>query len=93
MIYTVGHKESYLQYFTEQEKPIKLGKCILEDGEPYQGGIAFKTVEEAKEFLIKNNKLQWAVFGLKATWNKDVYLCDQGFYALLADTELVLLND
>jgi hypothetical protein len=45
ILYTVGHRESYEQYFAEQGRPEKAGR---EDRENYKGGSVYITFEEAK---------------------------------------------
>lgn len=51
MLYTIGHRESYEQYFAEQRAPMKLGRGPHPQwrGEgDYPGGSVFLTVEEAR---------------------------------------------
>jgi len=92
MIYTIGHTESYERGF--QEAPasmIKIGRT-----KDYQGGIVFKTKEDAVEFLKKRHveiegrqipSTEFSVYGVLADWNKDV---ENGH--LIRDAKLVQLN-
>lgn len=49
MLYTLGHRKSYEQYFAEQDAPMKLGRGPYphKPGQEYPGGSVFLTVEDA----------------------------------------------
>jgi hypothetical protein len=91
MIFTIGYTESYEKGFRETpELMIKIGRH-----DDYQGGIVFKTKEEAIEFLKKGNveiegrvipSEAFSVYGVLADWNLDVENCH-----LLKDAKLVQL--
>lgn len=49
MLYTIGHKEKYEQYFKEQDQPQKLGKT-----EDYSGGSVWATYKEALDNCPKD---------------------------------------
>ena len=87
MIYTVGHRESYEQYFREQECPQKLG-CCQWNGESYEGGTVWETREEA----IKHLTPGFAVYGVMADWEKETYNAPSGYRALLVTAPLVRLE-
>lgn len=93
MIYTVGHTKSYNQYLKEDDNPLKLGKCILDNGESYSGGIVFKTKKVAEQYLKENNLNDYSVYGLDVAWNKhNVYKTESGYYALIYNTKIIDLN-
>lgn len=73
MLYTIGHTESYEKILNDYkvkggEKPWKLGKT-----DQYIGGIVFKSIPEAEEYLRKTGQFKrFSVYGL-VTNHKNVY--------------------
>src|SRR4030042_4677086 len=87
MIYTIGHIESYKQYFAEQhpEGPLKKGRTS-----DYSGGSVWKTVGEAAENCPEN----YSVYGVEADWDKDTVPSTQGTcHDLLVDSKLIDLEN
>lgn len=87
MLYTLGHKESYEQYFKEQGCPQKRG-CMYEDGLFCEGGTVWKTKEGAAKHLIDG----FAIYGVMADWEKDTHDAPSGHRALLVSRPLVRLE-
>lgn len=93
MIYTIGHTESYLQYFKEQDIPKKLGRRENLNGEYYPGGSVFKTYEDALDYLQKRKLIDYSIFGVLADWNNDTEYDGKSLYNdLLYDSNLILLD-
>ena len=94
MIFTIGHKKSYLQAIAENGSIKKLGKCILTSGEPYTGGYAFLTQADAQRRIDEAYPERgFAVFGLDADWDKDTIRTDgKWWHSLLRDAEIVVLE-
>jgi hypothetical protein len=97
MIYTLGHTESYLEYYNEclknDSKFLKLGKKEMYEGKPYPGGYAFKTLNEALQYLEDNKMFDYSVFGLNADWDKDTEHNESKLYNnLLNDSEIIILD-
>lgn len=86
MLYTIGHTESYEQYFREDNVPKKLGI----DG-AYQGGIVFETVDEAEKYLAKKNYTGYSVYGLKTTRKNRHQLQGEDFWRIKISSELIKL--
>ena len=77
-IYTVGHTENYLKYLSNMENPKKLGpreSLEQEDGtfQPYLGGIAFRTIDDAIKWKDENNHPNYSPFILDGNWDTDVW--------------------
>lgn len=80
MFYTLGHKESYEQYFREQSAPFKMGRK-----DEYPGGSVWLTKEEAE----KHCPSDYAVYGVLADWDNDTILTEDGdWHDLLIDAPL-----
>jgi len=96
MIYTLGHTESYLEYYNEclknDSKFLKLGKKEMYEGKPYPGGYAFKTLNEALQYLENQKMYDYTVFGLLADWIKDTENTGEIYNNLLFDSEIVILD-
>jgi hypothetical protein len=89
MIYTIGHTESYTQYFKEQGTPQKLGRTKNYNGEYYSGGSVWKTKEEAE----KNCPSGYSVYGVLADWEKDTEKNEtENYHDLLVTSDLVQLT-
>lgn len=90
MIYTVGHKESYeLGMLELGERFRKLGACEI-NGEPYEGGIAFLTKEEAFDYLKEHSLVDYDVYGLEANWETDTkQLPNETFHRLINSSRIV----
>ena len=85
MIYTVGHTESYLQYFEEQVSPKKKGR-----DKDCDGGTVWETEKEA----LKACPVGYSVFGVEADWDKDTAISEDGTcQSLLVDSLLVMIKD
>ena len=85
MIYTLGHKSSYEEYFRlYKDETRKKGR-----EEDYPGGSVWKTIEDAEKFL----KPGYEVYGVLADWEKDTVLSNDGDWNdLLIDAQLVVLE-
>lgn len=83
MIFTIGHKESYDQYFQEQSNPQKLGRT-----EDYTGGSVWLTIEEA----LRHCSEEHAVYGVLADWAIDTAPSKDGdWHDLLVTSTLVMV--
>ncbi len=60
MIYTVGHEESYLTALRERDDVVKL-----------RGGSVWRDRESAQRYLDRTGLDDWAVFAVKAEWDRD----------------------
>lgn len=99
MCYTVGHKKSYDQALKEGGN-IKKGRYgpTLDEPEGYPGGIVFRTIQDAQDFIASGGMARWfpdrdesvwAVYGLLADWDRDTYEASDGYCALLRDATFV----
>jgi hypothetical protein len=88
MLFTVGHRESYEQYFREQERPLKMGfvRGYYSDGTDYVGGSVFLTISDAEKAAPDG----YAVYGLRADMGNTHEV--QGRLHLKDDAELVQLK-
>ena len=68
MIYTVGHRDNYLRAIAESQDGY-IEKTGRQSG--YNGGCAFRTIEDARRALDEFNQPSWCVWGLDAKWNWD----------------------
>ena len=94
MIYTIGHRESYLANIARYGTIHKRGLFVGEDGKLYLGGIVFRTREDAAQFIERHPDHGWAVFGLLADWDVDTALYDiDEWHRLLHDAEIVVLPE
>ncbi len=93
MIYTIGRTELYEKTFqesTDQDPPTKIGlKTEADVNENYEGGVVWKTKDEALRVAHEQNK-DYSVYGVIADWNTDVRKIE-GKNRLLHDSELVKL--
>lgn len=89
MIYTIGHRETYLKLFETEKQPHKLGRHLN-----YMGGSVFRTREAAQAYLDERGKDDYGVFGVEADWDTDTEARpDMPFNDLLADAPLVKLDE
>ena len=96
MIYTIGHKQSYLLAIANsaEGKIYKVGRrqpsADYPDG--YEGGYALETKEDAERLIEQNYKNQgYVVFGLQADWAKGAIPADDGWWRnLKSDAEIVV---
>lgn len=65
MIYTIGHTESYEEYFKVRPFPMKLGKY-----DDYPGGSVWKTYPEALAQILHKCD-GYSVYGVLADWDTD----------------------
>lgn len=86
MLYTIGNTKSYTQYFAEDDQPRKLG--IQGD---YQGGAVFQTKEDAEEYLAKNNRTGYSVYGLATTFDNVHHIEGEIFWRLKESCDLIQL--
>ena len=64
MMYTVGHIASYSD-LVGTPNFCKLGECTLDDGTKYGGGIAFTSIDDAREYLKEMGYVgKYEVYGL-----------------------------
>lgn len=88
MIYTIGHRESYLRGL-EAGQLYKTGRH-----DSYPGGYAFKTREDAQRRIDEAYDESYAVFGLDADWEQDTVPSKHGWWhALVVDRPIILLQD
>ncbi len=97
MIYTVGHKANYLKAIAESEEGriYKVGRTDDLDGQPYPGGCAFKSLEDAQRMLKENGHTSdWAIWGIDADWENDTAPNQGGgwWHDLLRDAWIIPLN-
>lgn len=91
MIYTLGHKATYLSAIADRGKIVKSGKF----GD-YPGGYALKTIEDAKRLLVENHAEDYyCIFGLLADWETDTEPDPNGawWHVLINAAEIVVLDD
>jgi hypothetical protein len=83
MIYTIGHKETYLKH---HEQLTKLGTPMLKA----VGGSVWKTIGAAQ----RRAREGYAVFGVEAKWDTDTQPNDKGEWNdLLIDAPIVILPE
>jgi hypothetical protein len=88
MIYTIGHRESYLRGL-QQGVLYKLGRR-----KDYPGGYAFKTKEDAQRRIDEVYDDSYAVFGLDADWEEDTVPSEHGWWhALIVDRPIIVLSE
>ena len=96
MIYCLGKIDVYVPYIktsTPEDPAMKGGRNpdYKDENHPngYVGGSVWRTKEDAEKFLVAG----YAVFGVKADWEKDTEKSKDGdWHDLLVDSELVLLG-
>jgi len=93
MIYTVGERQNYQKAFRIYNPPMKQGKGIRE-GEPYAGGAAFATEQDARLFLESRNESgTHEVYGVLADFETVTYqVPGEPARRLLRDAEMVDLR-
>ena len=95
MIYTIGHEANYQKAIADSPYHgiSKVGKTIGPQGEPYSGGYAFQTIEDAERRIVEEGKVGvWAVFGLDADWEQDTEPTAAGWWHyLLRDAAVIVL--
>jgi hypothetical protein len=84
-IFTVGDDSIYLERLAAK-KLRKLGPCRLENGEPYPGGIAFRTITDAQQYLQEKNLVGYSVYRLAGKWDQDTYDPPVGTYRAINKT-------
>jgi hypothetical protein len=69
------------------------GTSIEKDGpgKPYEGGIIFRTQSVAEEWLVKNQKSSWSVYGVLAGIT-DVYWHTDDIGNLIKTSQVVALE-
>ena len=94
MIYTIGHRKSYLQSFRDYGEVTKIGRKADLHGEPYIGGYAFKTLDDAnKRIREAYPDRDFIAFGLEAKWDEDTTPSKDGWWHhLLVDSYVTLLE-
>jgi len=69
-----------------------MGKRNNYNGKPYLGGCIFKTYQDAKNYLNKNNLNNYSIFGVLANWENDTEPdINEEYHSLLVDSQLVLI--
>lgn len=76
--FTVGHTVNYDEALAASlidGKPMrKCGPFKMEDGTDYNGGIIFKTPEDAAAYLIQIGKTEvWSVYEIDADYDADTW--------------------
>lgn len=91
MLYTIGHRESYLSAIAESDsgKILKIGKCP-----DYGGGYAFVSIEDAQKRINEAYRgLGYVVFGLKTDLD-NTEQSENGWWRVLSnDSEIVVLPE
>jgi len=91
MIYTVGDLYAYNALFERKFKdgiiPYKIGKCILESGVSYPGGVVFETFKDAEIYLINHRLDVFMVYGLLCNMSNTYKV--NGYHRLLENAELI----
>jgi hypothetical protein len=89
MLFTVGHRESYEQYFAEQDQPEKMGRVsgYYADGSDYPGGSVYMTAGEAMDAAPAG----YAVYGLRTSIDNTYEL--DGNRHLVNDADLVKIEN
>jgi hypothetical protein len=91
MIYTLGHKQGYLDAIASDGRIKKLGKCVL-DGRPYPGGSVWQTLADAERVARLNP--DFMVFGVEADWDADTEPENgASYHNLLHDAWIVTLEE
>lgn len=88
MIYTVGLRTTYEQYFALCSNPQKLGKR-MEGGETYPGGSVWQTRKEAQGYLERTKQSAFAVYGVLADWDTQTEPSENEWNNLLVTSPLV----
>jgi hypothetical protein len=95
--FTLGHTESYNESLSKPEPVTKLGRYQEENGDVYEGGIVFRTKEDAESYLKEHPELPWSVYGLVLPngWEQDVRqpLPGENFQRLLNNARIVRLDE
>lgn len=94
MIYTLGVKEVYDRYISEDPMPMKLGRRDDWNGKPYHGGSVWKTFEDAKTYLANTCESEkFNVYGVMADLDSETVPNESGRWNdLLVDAVLVKLD-
>lgn len=84
MIYTVGNRLAYNQYFKE-----------LKEVEKAAGGSVWKTFDDVATYLSRiTHAGQYEIFGVEADWEKDtIDLEGASWNALTKNAKLIKLNN
>lgn len=93
MIYTLGNRESYDRGLQDLGANFrKLGKVDVHPNisAPYGGGIAFKNIGDAENYLVLNG-LSYAVYGLECGWENTYYDDTNGIHRIIESTRIVSL--
>lgn len=73
MIYTIGHRQSYLDAIADHGVIVKM-----------PGGYAFNTIDDALRRIEEENEVgNWCVWGLEADWCYDTEPDPTGWWHLL----------
>ncbi len=98
MIYTIGHRETYLSAIAESPDGVllKSGKILpcAESPNGYSGGYAFQSVSDAERRINERYALDgYTIFGLKADWKIDTEKNHAGewWHNLINDSEIVVI--
>ena len=94
MIYTIGNRESYDAGIAELGDDFrKLGITDRHPNitEPYGGGIAFETVEEAKEFIRSEpaTRGHYEVYGLCCAWDNTYFDETMGHHRIKETSKII----
>ena len=102
MIYTIGHKVTYLIAMGEKAILYLKGEgdgILYKSGRTgnYDGGYAFRSEHDAQlrieELEAGGMPSNYMVFGLRADWDTETEKADDGWWnLLLVDAEIVLLE-
>jgi len=84
MLYTVGRTEAYEQGLNEESVLRKLGRGLDHDGNPYEGGCVFLSVEEAEHYIVSEKHDDYSVYGLLTSVDNTHQLEGESFKRILA---------
>lgn len=79
-MFTIGDKETYDDILSQDGEIFKLGKT-----NNYEGGYAFETYEQAKEYMEKESLDFYDIYNLHCSL-EDTILNDKGYRNLLVDS-------
>lgn len=96
MVFTIGHTTTYEEGIETYGKNfLKLGRTPnykYPNGTIgyYDGGIIFRTEENAKQFLIEQELDDYSVYGVIADWEEDTAPSRDGSYRSLLVSKPIL---
>ncbi len=86
MIYTIGHTKSYETALKQCPNSLFKVKRGFHDGKFYEGGIIFKSYEDAIQYLKENELFNYSVYGVLGDLEKDTIPKGDGTYHLITQS-------